>query len=164
MFLTKGKESPAEATLTLAGVFQLRQPLADGGTKNHTQPFEAHGLGRETMGDRLEGLRVLIVEDDPIIALDVAYHLRGAGADVIGPAYNLAHAARLIEASAIDAAVLDYRLETETATPVAYRLTALGVPFLFHTSSRGQPELEHPGVPIVDKPTRPGQLVAAIKP
>jgi DNA-binding response OmpR family regulator len=115
------------------------------------------------MVDWLEGLRVLVVEDDPIIALDVVHHLREAGADVIGPSHSVRQALRLIESSTIDAAVLDYRLETETATPVAHRLTALGVPFLFHTSSRSRPEVEHPGVPVIDKPTRPGQLVAAIK-
>jgi len=107
-------------------------------------------------------LRVLLVEDDPIIALGVEDMLAGAGATVIGPAHTVSQALALIEGSPIDAAVLDYRLETETASAVAALLTAMRVPYLFYTSSRGHPELEHPGVPILDKPNDADKLVAAI--
>jgi DNA-binding response OmpR family regulator len=110
----------------------------------------------------LEGLRVLVVEDDPIIALDVASSLTMAGATVLGPAYTVSKALELIACSPVDAGVLDYRLEAETASPVAHRLVAMEIPFLFHTSSSSNPALAHPGVPIVDKPTRPEQLVAAV--
>jgi hypothetical protein len=69
----------------------------------------------------------------------------------------------LIETSAIDIAVLDYRLESETISPVADRLSTQGIPYLFYTSSRSHVEQAHPGVPILDKPTRPEQLVVALK-
>jgi DNA-binding response OmpR family regulator len=111
----------------------------------------------------LFGLRILFVEDDPIIALDVATTLAAAGALVLGPAHTVSQAMRLIGGSAVDVAVLDFRLEAETVSPVAKLLTAKGTPYLFCTSSRGRPELAHPGVPILDKPTRPEQLVAAIR-
>jgi DNA-binding response OmpR family regulator len=111
----------------------------------------------------LLGLRILLVEDDPIIALDVAQTLAGAGATVIGPAYRVAQAMDFIERSAIDLAILDFRLERETVSPVADRLSAQAIPYLFHTSSRSGPERAHPGVPIIDKPSRPEQLVAAIR-
>ena len=114
------------------------------------------------MSYKLDGLRILVVEDDPIIALDVVASLASAGATVLGPAYSVAQALAIIDRSPVDAAVLDYRLEAETAAPIAYRLVSLGIPFLFHTSSRSNPALAHPGVPIVDKPTRPEQLVAAV--
>ena len=110
----------------------------------------------------LDGLRVLVVEDDPIIALDVASSLTVAGAIVLGPAYTVSQALELIDRSPVDAAVLDYRLEAETASPIAHRLVAMEIPFLFHTSSSSSPALAHPGVLIIDKPTRPGQLVAAV--
>ena len=115
------------------------------------------------MSSLLHGLRILVVEDDPIIALDIIGTLADAGAMVIGPAYRVAHALELLEASAIDIAVLDYRLETETISPVADRLSTKGIPYLFHTSSRSQVEQAHPGVPILQKPTRPEQLVVALK-
>lgn len=114
-------------------------------------------------GKGLEGLRILLVEDDPIIALGVAQSLRDAGAVVIGPAHTVAKALHIIRDGAIDAAVLDYRLESETASPVAQRLSDLDVPFLFHTSSRGAFEQDHPRAPVIDKPTSSAQLVAAIK-
>ena len=111
----------------------------------------------------LAGLRILIVEDDPIIALDIAQTLSDAGATILGPAHKVAEALSLIEHERPTLAVLDWRLEQETASPVAHQLAALGVPFLFHTSSRGHPEAAHPDVTIVDKPTRPEQLVEAVK-
>jgi DNA-binding response OmpR family regulator len=111
----------------------------------------------------LLGLHILFVEDDPIIALDVAALLAAAGAMVLGPAHTVSEAMNLLEGSTIDAAVLDFRLETATASPVASRLSTLGVPYLFCTSARGHAEVAHPGVPILDKPTRPEQLVAAIR-
>jgi hypothetical protein len=58
-------------------------------------------------------------------------------------------------------AVLDYRLEAETTSRVAVWLLARNVPFLFYTSSRDPPQQEHPGIPIVDKPARAEQLIAA---
>jgi DNA-binding response OmpR family regulator len=111
----------------------------------------------------LHGLRILVVEDDPIIALDLPEVLRAAGAEVVGPAHTVAKALRLIETQPVDAAVLDHRLEDHTAIPVGERLLRDGVPFLFHTSSRGGPELAFPTVRILDKPTHPEQLVAEIK-
>lgn len=111
----------------------------------------------------LAGQRILVVEDDPIIALDLAQTLCNAGAVVIGPALMVASALQMVEDSLPDLAVLDWRLETETTAPVARRLAELGVPFLFHTSSRGDPETFHPGILIIDKPTRPEQLVHALQ-
>ena len=110
----------------------------------------------------LNGLRILVVEDEPVIALHIAQTLTEAGAEVIGPTPTTARALRLMDCSHVDAAVVDYRLEGETASLLARRLVAMGVPFLFHTSSGGSPALIHPDVPILNKPSRPQQLVAAV--
>jgi CheY-like chemotaxis protein len=91
------------------------------------------------MSGELEGLRVLVVEDDPIIALDVKATLERAGATVIGTAYRIAQALALLDTE-FDVAVLDFRLEAETAQPVAAKLSPRGVPLLFYTSSRGHPQ------------------------
>ena len=61
----------------------------------------------------LLGLRILVVEDDAIIALDIAGTLADAGATVIGPVYRVAPALDLLKTSTIDIAVLDYRLESD---------------------------------------------------
>jgi CheY-like chemotaxis protein len=110
----------------------------------------------------LTGLHVLVVEDDPIIALDVKATLESAGATVIGTAYRVAQAVALLDAE-FDVAVLDFRLEAETAKPIADKLLRRGVPFLFYTSSRGHPQMAFPGVPIIEKPAYPDALVAAVK-
>jgi DNA-binding response OmpR family regulator len=111
----------------------------------------------------LAGLRILIVEDDPIIALDVAETLADAGAVVIGPAHTVAQALRLVDGDGLDAAVLDYRLEREVSSPIADWLGRISVPYLFHTSSRSEPQAAYPHVPVIDKPTQRDVLVALIK-
>jgi DNA-binding response OmpR family regulator len=111
----------------------------------------------------LNGIRLLIVEDDPLISLDIESTLEDAGAVICGPARTVAQALTLINNTAIDAAMLDYRLETETSAPVADRLIELGVPFLFHTSSGAAPSERYPEVIVVNKPTQPAQLVEAAK-
>jgi DNA-binding response OmpR family regulator len=111
----------------------------------------------------LAGLRILIVEDDPIIALDVAETLTDAGAIVIGPAHTVTQALKLVDGGRLDAAVLDYRLEREVSSPIADWLGRICVPYLFHTSSRAEPQAAYPHVPIIDKPTHREVLVALIK-
>ncbi len=114
------------------------------------------------MTSSLLDLNILVVEDDPIIALDLKQMLADAGATVVGPAYRTAQALALLDGK-IDVAVLDYRLETETTSPIADKLSSKGIPYLFYTSSRGRPERAHPGVPIIDKPARPERLISAVK-
>jgi DNA-binding NarL/FixJ family response regulator len=120
-------------------------------------------MGRLALSNKpLEGWRILLVEDEPIIALDVAQVLAEAGANVIGPAYSVSQALKLIESTEIDVAITDFRLERETAVPVAQRLIGIGVPFLFHTSVSDGVEQEVPKIPIVLKPSLPHQLVGAV--
>ena len=109
----------------------------------------------------LEGLRLLIVEDELLIALDIESTLSDAGA-LTACARTVAQALALVETTPVDGAVLDYRLETETSAPIADRLTELGVPFLFHCSG-SEPSEGYPQVRIVSKPTQPQQLVEAVK-
>lgn len=84
---------------------------------------------------RLEGRRVLIVEDEPLVALDVEETLRGLGCEVVGPTATLGEALRLLEEEAprLDAAVLDVNLGGHAAFPVADALVRRGVPVLFAT-------------------------------
>lgn len=110
----------------------------------------------------LLGLSILLVEDDPVIALDLAQTLADAGAVVVGPAHSVRDAMSLLDKSTPDAAVVDYRLASETAGQIVRRLEAEGRPYLFHTCSRFNPELARFGAPILDKPTRPADLIEAV--
>ena len=74
--------------------------------------------------------RVLVVEDDPIIALDLAKQLTDAGYVVVGPASSAARALHLIRADVCDAAVLDVNLRRETSESIAIGLARLSLPFV----------------------------------
>jgi len=75
------------------------------------------------------GLRILIVEDEFILAEDLAQHFRNVGAKIIGPARDIASALGLI--SGIDAAVLDINLNGAMVFPLADKLQTMGIPFVF---------------------------------
>lgn len=107
--------------------------------------------------------RVLVVEDDGLLALDIANQLTDAGLEVVGPATSVAKALELLE-TGCDVALLDVNLGKETAEPVAYKLRALGTPFAVMS---GYAKEQHPpgfqGAPVLSKPTRPEILVAVLR-
>lgn len=80
-------------------------------------------------------LKVLIVEDEPIIAMMLADMLDLLGHDVVGQADTLDAAHRLIEAGGFDAAILDVYLAGQPVWPVAERLRAEGCPFVLATGA-----------------------------
>jgi DNA-binding NtrC family response regulator len=81
----------------------------------------------------LEGLRVLVVDDEMIIALDIECMLREAGAVVIGPACDVAEGLALARGESLSVAVLDVRLGAGTVEPLAEALFDRGVPFVFYS-------------------------------
>lgn len=82
----------------------------------------------------LHGCEILIVEDEYIIALDLAQSLEELGATVIGPVASVAQALSIISTrDKPHAAVLDVNLGNEKVFPVADELVARGIPFLFAT-------------------------------
>jgi two-component sensor histidine kinase/CheY-like chemotaxis protein/heme exporter protein D len=99
--------------------------------------------------------RVLVVEDEPLLALEIANAVRSAGRAVIGPVQSVAKALALIESEGCDAAVLDIRLADETSEPVAIRLSERGTPFLTLSAySGGQRAAAFHGAPALTKPFR----------
>jgi DNA-binding response OmpR family regulator len=77
--------------------------------------------------------RVLVVEDEWLIANEVEQDLNEAGFSIVGPVGSVERALEAIEAGRIDAAVLDVRLQSEDSYPVAERLQERKIPFLFIT-------------------------------
>ena len=108
--------------------------------------------------------RVLVVEDEALIALEIAHVLSDAGFDVIGPARAVAAALSLIEESGCDVAVLDVNLGGETSEPVAWRLLAKGTPFV---TLSGYSRAQHPPVfssaPVLAKPLQPELLITEVR-
>ncbi|RWO01950.1 response regulator [Mesorhizobium sp.] len=74
-------------------------------------------------------LRVLVVEDEWLIAEDIAACLRASGHQVIGPAPSVAAALRLIGENPVDVALLDVQLHGETSLAIAEQLKTRQIPF-----------------------------------
>ena len=115
----------------------------------------------------LGGRRVLVVEDEALVAMLVEDELRAAGAEVVVAA-ALAEALRLVRAEAIgeglSAAVLDIDLCGKAVLPVADALADLGVLFLFATGYAVGRELGlHAAAPVLLKPFEPQDLVATLE-
>ena len=108
---------------------------------------------------RLSGRRILVVEDEALVAMLVEDALLEAGAEVIGPAATVAEAMQLLERERPSAAVLDLNLAGEPSTPIADVLVRLGVPFVIATGygAEGLPE-HHADVPVLAKPYDPDEL------
>jgi CheY-like chemotaxis protein len=83
----------------------------------------------------LDGRCVLVVEDEYLIAADLASVLESAGVNVIGPAGSVGDALELVHlhGAGLDGAVLDVNLREERVYPVAQALTDRGVPYIFTT-------------------------------
>ena len=116
------------------------------------------------MTDAAQLTRVLVVEDDALIALDISRQLTDAGFQVIGPAISVAKALGLIGDRGCDIAVLDVNLgNKETSEPIAHELRARGTPFIVLS---GYAREQHPpglrGAPVLAKPTSPSELVAML--
>ena len=77
--------------------------------------------------------RVLIVEDDYILATDLAWCVEAAGYGIIGPVPSVDQALAAIDEERPSAAILDIQLLDEKCFPVADRLVEIGVPFVFLT-------------------------------
>lgn len=109
----------------------------------------------------MTGLRVLIVEDEPIVAMTLEDILMDLGHDVVGPAGRLDEGLELAEEPVLDLAVLDVNLGGERSTPIARRLRERGIRFVFATGYGAAPE-GFEDVPLVSKPYRQRDISAAL--
>ena len=116
-------------------------------------------------GHWLAGKRLLVVEDEFLIALDIASILEGGGAEV-KTASRLDQALDLIKSDGpFDAAVLDLKLERETSVAIAEQLRAQSVPFVFLTGAAGDASIvaHFANAPVVGKPFDSETLFSALK-
>jgi PAS domain S-box-containing protein len=110
------------------------------------------------------GRRILLVEDEALVALEAAAALEAAGFAVVGPAASVAEAFELLDRFGCDCAVLDVNLGSETAEPIALRLTEEGVPFLTVSGySRAQQPAVFKNAPFLAKPLILESLIAEIE-
>ena len=81
----------------------------------------------------MKGQRILIVEEEPIIALDLEGILFDEGAEIIGLAHTVSRALELVDTPGLTAAIVDLRLHNEPVGPIIERLATRGVPFAFYS-------------------------------
>jgi len=116
----------------------------------------ANGNG---LGTNLAGTKILLVEDEFIITLEMELALLNLGCVVLGPAASAAQALALLDRERPDVAMLDVRLLDGLVTPVAERLGALGVPFVLVTAydtAQLPPPLR--AAPLLAKPVNDNEL------
>lgn len=108
----------------------------------------------------LEGKRILVVEDEPLLAMDIAGQLEDAGAHVVGPAADVAEALGLIEKYRFDAALLDANLDGAPVDAIAAALSRAKAPFAF-MSGYGRDSLPagFADAKLLPKPFNGGELL-----
>jgi len=111
-----------------------------------------------------KGQRILIVEDDPMLAFGMEQTLLQSGFKISGIAANLDAALTMIESDDSDAAMLDANLAGTSAAPAAAALKARGVPFLVLSGySKTQLNGDFHGAPYLQKPCRPGLIIQTLR-
>jgi CheY-like chemotaxis protein len=104
--------------------------------------------------------RVLLVEDEAMIGLQLEQALEARGCEVVGVAVDVEQALDLIDSEHPEGAVLDINLGGERSFPVADELTRMGVPFVFCTGYAGETVIPERfrDVPLLRKPFDPESI------
>ena len=105
---------------------------------------------------------VLIVEDDPLIAMDMEDFFESMNFDILGPAFNVFQALELLKEHHPDYATLDYNLGKETSLPIADILYNSKVPFVFVTGRMAEIKRDNnlPSAPVLTKPVHYTEILA----
>jgi DNA-binding response OmpR family regulator len=109
----------------------------------------------------LTGRIILVVEDEPIVSLEVTSRLEAEGAHVLA-AGDLERALVHADHPDLSAAVLDFDLVGADTTPVCWKLIDRGIPFLFHTGRVYSAFQQWPAAPVLLKPGA-SAIVAAVE-
>ncbi len=117
-------------------------------------------LGMATVTNaKPSGARVLVVEDEMMLALMMEDMLADIGHTPVGPATRVENALKLVDEGGFDAAILDIKLDGQDSYPVADALTAHAIPFVFASGySAGRLHEKYRGVPSVQKPFLQSEL------
>ncbi|WP_374649399.1 response regulator [Rhizorhabdus sp.] len=154
--------------------WHLRLPLR--GVENHNglhvaelQPSGAAPVATvasvsQPHSDTARPLKILVVEDEPLVAMDLMMELEDAGHLALGPAISCDQALDVITSDAPDAVLLDGNLNGEPVDRVADELLGRGIPFAF-VSGYGREHLpaRHAERPMISKPFRAAEVLAAVQ-
>ena len=127
----------------------------------HAAPARARSPDRAP----LAGRRILLVEDEALVAMDLEMTLRDAGALVVGPCLRLRGAMDAIGAYELDGALLDIRLGRDETYPAADLLEWKGVGIVFHSAHAGGRALRdrYPRAGHCPKPCAPAVITETLR-
>jgi DNA-binding NtrC family response regulator len=114
----------------------------------------------------LSGCRVLVLEDEILIADDISHLLIEAEGVPVGPVSSINEARRLLkDGTVLDAAVLDVNLSDGLVTPILEALNARGVPTLVYTGGQVPDGVRqrHPDLVTLSKPVQPARLIGELR-
>ena len=111
----------------------------------------------------LAGRRILVVEDELLVAMMLEDMLGSEGCVIVGPISRVEPALKAAREEPLDAAVLDINLAGARVDPIAKALAERNIPFLFTTGyDRSMLPAEHADRPALAKPFKPAQLIDAL--
>jgi DNA-binding response OmpR family regulator len=108
--------------------------------------------------------KILIVEDEPMLAYSLEENLIESGFEIVGIAYKVDDALNIIKNTVVDAAILDVNLHGSSAYPVALSLTTHSIPFIIVSGySSDQIKEEFPTAIFIQKPYRPNIIIEQLQ-
>ncbi|MEL6415942.1 MAG: response regulator [Pseudomonadota bacterium] len=109
-------------------------------------------------------LRILVAEDEPIVAFDLCDTVEEAGYEVEGPYAGLSSASQACEGETPDLAILDISLQDGDVYTLAEKLEADNVPIIFHSGSHKEKEVQarFPRATTLTKPCPPADMLSAV--
>jgi DNA-binding NtrC family response regulator len=118
----------------------------------------------DSTGVVVAGKRLLVVEDEFLILLDIQHILESAGAAHVGTAARLAEAEAALARESFDAVLLDLKLDKESSLELAGKLATKKIPFIFMTGAPAEAKQaqDFGDVPVVGKPFDSATLLAAL--
>ena len=117
------------------------------------------------MGTPLSRKRVLVVEDNPLLAMALEDLLESEGVNTVGPARSVADGLELLRDEGVDAAILDIELGDERVWPIAEQLHRQAIPFVFLSAVCNENEVpdRFRSQICMSKPAEPRYLVATVE-
>lgn len=116
-----------------------------------------------TSQGQLDGMRLLVVEDETLVAMLIEDMLSDLGCTIVGPVGNIPSALEFAQREQLDGAILDVNLGGSPIYPVADVLTRRGVPFFFTTGyGAGGVDARYAGAQTLQKPFQHSALERAV--